>query len=110
MGIYGVISYSVAQRTKEVGIRKVLGASAANIIVLLSREFVLLVGIAFLVAAPIAFVLMNGWLQDYAYRISIGAGTLALAGGASLVVALLTVSYHAVRTALANPVEALHYE
>ena len=110
LGLFGLVSFTSVQRTKEVGIRKVLGASVANIVILLSREFALLVGLSFVVAAPVAWILMDGWLRDYAYRITIGAGTLALAGGASLVVALLTVSYHAVRAALANPVDALHYE
>jgi putative ABC transport system permease protein len=110
LGLYGLVSFMALQRTKEVGIRKVLGASVASIMVLLSREFALLVGVAFLTAAPIAFFLMNLWLQDFAYRISIGIGILLTAGGLALAVALLTVASQAVRTALANPVEALRYE
>jgi predicted permease len=110
LGLYGLVSFMALQRTKEVGIRKVLGASVGSIMYLLSREFALLVGIAFLAAAQIAVTIMNSWLQEYAYRISIGAGTLMVAGGLALAIALLTVSYHAVRTALANPVDALRYE
>ena len=110
LGLYGLVSFMALQRTKEVGIRKVLGASVGGIMVLLSREFAFLVGAAFLVAAPVGVIIMNGWLEDFTYRITIGAGTLALAGGASLVIALVTVSYHAARAAAANPVDALHYE
>ncbi len=110
LGLFGLVSFTAVQRTKEVGIRKVLGASAGSIMLLLSREFAILVGVAFLVAAPAGIVLMNGWLQEFAYRISIGPGTLLIAGSTALALALLTVVYHAAKTAFANPIEALRYE
>jgi hypothetical protein len=99
-----------AKRTKEIGIRKVLGASALSLVRLLTREFVILVALANLVAWPIAYVAMNRWLQDFAYRISLSWQTFALAGCAVLFLALLTVSAQAIKAALANPVDSLRYE
>jgi putative ABC transport system permease protein len=109
-GLLGLSSYNVVQRTKEIGVRKVLGASVVSIAGLLSKDFVKLVLAANLVAWPIAYLAMNRWLQDFAYRIEIGWWIFALAGGAALVIALLTVSTQAIKAALANPVEALRYE
>ncbi len=110
LGLFGLSSITTEQRTKEIGIRKVLGASLSNVVVLLARNFMRLVLMAFLVAAPVAYFIMQGWLQNFVYRIDIGWWVFALAGGAALLIALATVSAHAIKAALANPVEALRYE
>jgi putative ABC transport system permease protein len=110
LGLFGLASFATRQRTKEIGIRKVLGASVAGIVALLSKEFVKLVLLANIVAWPIAYLVMNKWLQDFAYRIAIGWWVFALAGSAALLIALVTVSTQAFKAALANPVEALRYE
>ena len=95
------------QRRKEVGIRKVLGASVSSILYLFSREFTILVLIAFAVAAPLAWFLMNSWLENFAYRASIGVGIFAVAIITSVLVALLTVGYKSLRAAMANPVKSI---
>jgi putative ABC transport system permease protein len=110
LGLFGMAVFSIERRTKEIGIRKVLGASASGVVTLLSKDFVKLVLIANLIAWPVAWYAMNKWLQDFAYRIELGWWTFALAGGVALLIALLTVSAQAIRAALANPVEALRYE
>ncbi len=110
LGLLGLTSLIAAQRTKEVGIRKVLGASAADIVALLSRDVLMLVGIAFVVAAPVAFLVMRRWLDGFAYHIDLGVGTFALAGVLALGLAWLTVSYQSVKAALADPVDSLRYE
>jgi len=110
LGLFGLAALVAVQRRKEVGVRKVLGASVAQIVVLLSKDLTALVGIAFLVAAPLAYLLVGQWLDDFAYRIDLGPGVFALAGGLTLVVALLTVSIHAVRAATADPIDAIRYE
>jgi putative ABC transport system permease protein len=110
LGLLGLTAYVAAQRTKEIGIRKVLGASVANIVTLLGKDLLRLVVVALVVAMPIAWFAMNRWLQDFAYRIEISWWMFALAGGLALVIALLTVSTQAIKAALANPVEALRYE
>jgi len=110
LGIFALASYAAEERTKEIGIRKVLGASVGNVFNLLSKEFVRLVVIANLVAWPFAWFAMNQWLQDFAYRTVMDWQLFALAGGLVLLIALLTVSAQALRAALANPVEALRYE
>jgi putative ABC transport system permease protein len=110
LGLFGLASFATEQRTKEIGIRKILGASISGIVLLLSKEFTKLVIVSNLVAWPVAYWAMNRWLQDFAYRIHIGVGTFLLAGVLALVIALLTVSFQAVKAALANPVEALRYE
>ncbi|HTY36309.1 MAG TPA: FtsX-like permease family protein, partial [Bacteroidota bacterium] len=92
------------------GVRKVLGASVSGIIGLLSREYLFLVVLANVVAWPVAYVVMNKWLQDFAYRIDIGVATFLIAGVASVLIAMLTVSYQALKAAMANPVDALRYE
>ena len=109
-GLLGLTALSVAQRTKEIGIRKVLGASVAGLITLLSKEFIKWVLLANLIAWPIAYYAMNKWLQNFAYRVEISWWMFVLAGGIALVIALLTVSWQAIRAAMANPVEALRYE
>ena len=110
LGLYGLVSFMALHRTKEVGIRKVLGASVGNIILLLSREFTILVGIAFIVAAPIGYYVMNGWLEDFAFRIYRGVDLFLIAILSTAILAWLTVGYQAIKAASANPVEALRYE
>jgi putative ABC transport system permease protein len=110
LGLLGLTSYAAEQRTKEIGIRKVLGATVAGIITMLSRDFLKLVLIANVIAWPLAWFAMNHWLQDFAYRIDISWWMFVLAGGLALLIALLTVSTQAIKAALANPVEALRYE
>ena len=110
LGLFGLIAFAAEQRTKEIGIRKVLGASVTSVVALLSKDFVKLVLIAFLIATPVAYLAMRWWLEDFAYRIDLGVGLFALAGALVLLVALLTVGYHAVRAARADPVESLRYE
>lgn len=110
LGLFGLAAFSSEQRTKEIGVRKVLGAPIVGIIVLLSKEFTQLVVIAFLIAVAPAYFFMNKWLENFAYRIDIGWWIFAFAGGLALLTTLLTVSTQAVRAALVNPVEALRYE
>jgi putative ABC transport system permease protein len=110
LGLYGLASISAEQKIKEIGIRKVLGASASNIIVMLSKEFLKWVILANFIAWPVAWYAMNKWLQNFAYRINIGLWTFCLAGALALGIALTTVSFRALRAATANPVDALHYE
>ncbi|MCH8128087.1 ABC transporter permease [candidate division KSB1 bacterium] len=110
LGLVGLASFTAEQRTKEVGIRKVLGASVSNIILLMSKEFTWLVLFAFIVAAPFAWYVMDQWLQEFAYHVPLGLGTFFLAGLISILIAWLTVSYQATKIALTNPVNALHYE
>jgi len=110
LGLFGLAAFMTEQRTKEIGVRKVLGASAGGIVALLSRDFVKLVGIAFVLAAPVAYLTMDRWLQAFAYRIEISWRIFLIAGLAACGVALLTVSYQSVRAALADPVKSLRYE
>jgi putative ABC transport system permease protein len=110
IGSLALASFTAELRTKEIGVRKVLGASVLNIVTMLSTEFAKLVTLANLVAWPIAWLAMSQWLQNFAYRIDLGWWMFALAGGAALLIALLTVSTQALKAALANPVEALRYE
>lgn len=110
LGLYGLVSFMVVQRTKEVGVRKVLGASAANIVFLFSKEFLLLVFIAFVIAAPLGWYLMNGWLQNFAYRITIGADIFLAAVIGSVLLAWFTVGFKAVKAAMANPVKSFRSE
>jgi putative ABC transport system permease protein len=110
MGLFGLIAAFSRRRVKEVGIRKVLGAEAFDIIRLLSRSFLLLIGIALAVATPLAWVVMHNWLQDFAYRVDIQWWMLAAAGLIALVIAAATVGWHAIRAARANPVSALRNE
>jgi putative ABC transport system permease protein len=110
LGLFGLAAFTAEQRTKEIGIRKVLGASAPGIIQLLLREFVILVGVANLVAWPIAYFVMRRWLQDFAYRVSPSVWIFLLAGMLTLFIALFTVSFQAVKAALADPIRSLRYE
>ena len=110
LGLYGLVTFMAEQKTKEIGVRKVLGATVINIISLFSREFVKLVVIAFLLAAPLAYYVMRGWLQNFEYRIDLGWGVFAGGIVATLIITLLTVGYRSLRAALANPVDALRNE
>ena len=110
LGLFGLASLMMLRRTKEIGIRKVLGASSQSILLLVNKEFSKLVIIAFLIAAPIAWYGMSRWLEDFAYRIDLGIGLFLVTGVVVLSVALLTVSYQSIKTALANPVDSLRSE
>jgi putative ABC transport system permease protein len=110
LGLLALASYAAERRTKEIGIRKVLGASVGSIVQLLSREFLLLVALANLIAWPIAYFAMSRWLEEFAYRINIGLGAFLIAAAFALVVTLITVSTQAIKAALTNPVETLRYE
>jgi putative ABC transport system permease protein len=110
LGLYGLASYMAIQRNKEVGIRKVLGASIGSIVYLFTKEFLILISIAFLIASPVAWYFMNNWLQDYAFRINISWWIFVAGGLTSILVALATVSYRAVRAAIVNPVNSLRSE
>ena len=110
LGLYGLVSFMAAQRTKEVGIRKVLGATAGDIIYLLSKEFTLLIVFAFVISAPIAYYIMHQWLQNYSYRISLDAYIFLLTIASSIIIAWITAGHRAVRAAIANPVKSLRTE
>jgi putative ABC transport system permease protein len=110
LGLLGLVMFSAEQRVKEIGIRKVLGASLGQIVALFSKDFLKLIMIAFLIAAPVGWYAMHQWLQDFAYRIDISWWIFALAGAVSLLIALLTVSYQAIKAAIANPVKSLRSE
>ena len=110
LGLFGLAAFTAEQRTKEIGVRKVLGASVGGIVLLLSKEFTKLVALAFVVAAPLAYFATNRWLQDFAFQADFSWWIFVLAGLAALAIAWLTVSYQSIRAALTNPVEALRYE
>ncbi len=110
LGAFGLTALAVARRTKEIGIRKALGATVPNILSLLSREFLVLVAVASVIAWPVAYYAMERWLQDFAYRIELGVGTFVLGGVLMLAIVLLAVGSQAMRAARANPVDALRYE
>lgn len=110
LGLFGLASFITQQRTKEIGVRKVLGASVVEIVVLLSKEFTKLVLVASLIAFPVAYFLMDRWLQDFAYNAGISPLTFILAAVAALLIAWLTVSYQSLKAAIADPVKALRYE
>lgn len=107
VGLFGLAAYTANLRTKEIGIRKVLGASVGGVVVLLSKDFTKLIVIAFLLAAPCAWYMMDNWLQNFAYRIQLGAGIFLLAGAIALLIAWLTVSYQSIKAAIVNPVKSL---
>src|SRR6185295_5784706 len=110
LGLYGLASFMAVQRIKEVGIRKVLGASVGSVVYLFSKEFVVLIGIAFAIATPIAWYFMHKWLQDYVYRIDISWWLFIAGGAAAIAIALITVSFQAIKAAIANPVKSLRTE
>ena len=110
LGLFGLAMFTASQRTKEIGIRKVLGASVTNIVIQLSANFLAPVAIAMLVAFPVAWYLVNSWLQNFAYKIAVGWWIFAMTGFITLAIALLTVSYQSIKAALANPVKSLRSE
>ena len=110
LSILGLAALTVTGRTKEIGIRKVLGATVSSITVLLSKDFAKLVIVAVVLAAPVAYLVVQRWLDGFAYRIDLSWGIFLIAGLAALGVALLTVSYQAIKAALADPVKALRQE
>ena len=110
LGLYGLISFMATQKTKEVGIRKVLGASVTNIIYLFSKEFTILILVAFAVAVPVAYYMMHSWLDNFVFRIHITIWVFILAIACSVLIAWITVGYKSVRAAIANPVKSLRTE
>ena len=110
LGLFGLATYAAEQRTREIGVRKVLGASVTSIVNLLSRDFLKLVCLAILIASPIAWWSMNQWLQDFAYRINVEWWIFLLSGLFAVAIALLTVSAQAIKAALTNPVKSLRSE
>ena len=110
LGLFGLASFTAEQRTKEIGVRKVLGASVISIVLLMSKEFTKWVLIANIIAWPVSYFVMKNWLQGFAYRIDIGIFTFVLSAALALIIALLTVSYQAFKAAMTNPVESLRYE
>jgi putative ABC transport system permease protein len=110
LGLYGLVSFMAVQRKKEIGIRKVLGAPIKSILVLLSKEFTILISIAFVISAPIAWYFMRLWLQQYSYRITLGAWFFVATIAGSIIIAWITVGYTAIKAARANPVNSLRTE
>jgi putative ABC transport system permease protein len=110
LGILGLTLFSTERRTKEIGIRKVLGASANSIVFLLSKEFLICVVLANLISWPVAYVFMEKWLQDFAYKTSIGPWPFVFSSALAVVIASITISYQSIRAASANPAESLRYE
>ncbi len=110
LGLFGLAAYVAEQRTKEIGVRKVLGASVAQVWLLLSRDFILLVVVSCLVASPIALYFLKNWLQKYDYRITIGPGVFVLSAAAAILITLITISFQAIKAAIANPVKSLRSE
>ena len=110
LGLFGLSLFATAQRFKEIGVRKVLGASVSNIVLLLSKDFIKLVLIAFLIASPVAWFVMNSWLKDFAYRINISVWIFIAAGLLAVAIALATISFQAIKAAIANPVKSLRTE
>jgi ABC-type antimicrobial peptide transport system permease subunit len=109
LGLFGLAAFTAQQRTKEIGVRKVLGASVTQIVALLSKDFAVLVLIGLVVATPLAYVVMQRWLSDFAYHTALGPETFLLAGVLALLIAFLTVSYQAWRAATVDPVQSLRY-
>ncbi len=110
LGLYALASLAMQNRTKEISIRKVMGATEQSLLVLLSRDYVMLIAVSLLLSVPITWYLMNNWLQSFQYRINVSWQVFAAAGGLSLLVALLTISYQTIKTAWTRPAEALKYE
>lgn len=110
LGLFGLSSFTVVQRSKEIGIRKVLGATVNSIVLLLSRDFLMLVGIAFLVSTPVAYAVAGRWLQDFAYKMDLSVWVFVLSGALSILVAFITISFRTVRAAKSDPVKSLRYE
>ena len=110
LGLFGLVSYVAEQKKKEIGVRKILGASINSIIQLLTKDFVKLVIIAFFIAVPISYMLMQRWLENYTYKIDIQWWTFLLAGSGALIITLLTVGFHSIKSATINPIESIRTE
>ena len=110
LGLFALSSFIIVQRTKEIGIRKVLGASISNVVFNLSKDFLILVVVSMVIACPVAYYFMNMWLQDFAYRINISWWVFVISGSIALLIAFATVSFQAIKAATADPVESLRYE
>ncbi len=110
LGLFGLSAFVIEQRTKEIGIRKVLGASVQQVLLLVSKEFLLLVCIAFIISIPVTWWAMHAWLQDFAYRVNISWWIFFIAGLFAILIALITISFQAIKAALANPVKSLRTE
>ena len=110
LGLFGLVTYAAEQRSKEISVRKVLGASVSSIVTMPSKDFAKLVLIAALIAFPLGWLIMSKWLQSFAYRITISAWVFVIAGMAAAVIALITVSFQAIKAAIANPVNSLRAE
>jgi len=110
LGLFALVSYSIESRMKEIGVRKVLGATVSNIVTLVSREFIILVAISGVIAVPAAWYMMSAWLKDFEYKVGVGAGVFVLALAVALLIALTTVCFRAIRAARSNPVTSLRSE
>ena len=110
LGLFGLISFMAEQKKKEIGIRKVLGASVSTVVKMLTKDFIILITVALIIATPLAYYLMENWLQDFTYRISISWWVFLLAGIVTMAITLLTVSIEAMKAATANPVNSLRTE
>jgi len=110
VGLFGLSAYTASLRTKEIGVRKVMGASVASVVLLLSKEFTKLILIAFVLSVPIAWFIMNQWLSGFAYRIQLGVGIFMVAGFTALLISWITVSYQSIKAAIVNPIKSLRSE
>ena len=110
IGLFALVAFMTEQRTKEIGVRKILGATIRDVIFLLTKDFVKLILIANLVAWPLGWLLMSNWLKDFAYRISINFGVFIVAGLTAAIIAIITISFQAIKAAIANPVKSLRTE
>jgi ABC-type antimicrobial peptide transport system permease subunit len=110
LGLFGLAAFTAQKRQKEIGIRKVIGASAVNVVSMLSKDFLILVGISLLIAVPLSYWLMNSWLRGFAYRIKISPGVFLTAGLSVVLITLITISFQSVKAAMANPVKSLRTE
>jgi putative ABC transport system permease protein len=110
LGLYALASLAMQNRTKEISIRKVMGASENSLLVLLSKEYVILIFVCVMISVPVTWYLMQSWLTTFEYRVSIGAGIFILAGGISLLIAIATISFQTLKTVWTNPVKNLKYE
>jgi putative ABC transport system permease protein len=110
LGLFALATYAAQVKTREIGIRKVLGASVASIVRLLATEFMVLILVSILLSVPVAWYVMNQWLQDFAYKTNIGYWVFVMAGGVAVLIALATISIQSVKAAMANPVKSLRSE
>ena len=110
LGLFGLSLFMAEQRVKEIGIRKTLGATVSSIVGLMSKDFLLLVAVSNLISWPVSYFIMKKWLQNFAYRIDLGAGMFTLAAGLALTIAFFTISIQTVKAATANPADSLRYE